>query len=135
MPDNPTGRLTINNLELAGALLGLLVLAGQDMDLRFSHLVTFCNNMTTVVWAYRPRNWKSVVAGFLLCFLGLFVHQLGCSSLVAHHIAADAISRAFKRGQFYEAANNLVPYFNTNFPLHRKHGGENVKFQESFFHP
>ena len=122
-PNNPGGSITINDLELAGALLGLLALADNGFDLRFCHLATFCDNMTTVVWSYKLRNSKSIVAGYLLRLLGLVVHQLECSSLIPHHIAgeenlmADAISRAFKNGKFHMAANNLVPYFNDQFPL------------------
>ena len=49
--ENPAGSITINDLELAGALLGFLVLEAQGVDVKYTHLATFCNNMTTVVWA------------------------------------------------------------------------------------
>ena len=121
--ENPSGSVTINDLELAGALLGFLVLESRGIPLQFYHLATFCDNMTTVVWAYKLRNSKSKIAGFLLRFLGLRLHQAGCSSMVPHHIAgndnlmADAISRAFKKGKFFEVAHNLVAFFNKSFPL------------------
>ena len=121
--ENPTGTITINDLELAGALLGFLVLESLGVRLRYRHIATFCDNMTTVVWAYKLRNSKSRIAGYLLRFLGLRMHQSKCSSMVPHHIAgeenlmADVISRAFKEGKYFHVANDLVSYFNKNFPL------------------
>ena len=121
--ENPNGSITINDLELAGALLGFLVLENTDAHLEYCHLATFCDNMTTVVWAYKLRNSKSRIAGYLLRFLGLRMHQAKCSSMVPHHIAgeenimADVISRAFKDGKYFEISNDLVSYFNSHFPL------------------
>ena len=66
--ENPHGSVTINDLELAGALLGFLVLKHHGMPLQYCHLATFCDNMTTVVWAYKLRNSKSKIAGHLLRF-------------------------------------------------------------------
>lgn len=122
--DNPDGSITINDLELAGALLGLLALEARGVDLMYKHLATFCDNMTTVVWGYKLRTSKSRIAGYLLRFLGLRINALKASSMIPHHIAgvlnimADIISRSFKMGKFFSASQNgLVPYFNTNFPL------------------
>ena len=121
--ENPNGSVTINDLELAGALLGFLVLESSGVALQYCHLATFCDNMTTVVWAYKLRNSKSRIAGYLLRFLGLRMHQAQCSSMVPHHIAgennimADIISRAFKHGKIFELANDLVSYFDKRFPL------------------
>ena len=47
--ENPAGSITINDLKLAGALLGLLALGAQGVDVKYTHLATFCDNMTTVV--------------------------------------------------------------------------------------
>ena len=79
--------------------------------------------MTTMVCAYKLQNSKSAIAGYLLCFLGLWMHNAKCSSIIPHHIAgddnimADIISRAFKMGKFFAASNDIVSYFNTCFPL------------------
>ena len=121
--ENPTGSITINDLELAGALLGFLVLESTNVTIKYCHLASFCDNMTTVVWAYKLRNSKSKIAGYLLRYLGLRMHQAKCSSMVPHHIAgednimADVISRAFKNGKYFQISNNLVSYFNSHFPL------------------
>ena len=121
--ENPNGSVTVNDLELAGALLGFLVLENYGVPLQYCHLATFCDNMTTVMWAYKLRNSKSRIAGYLLRFLGLRMHQAKCSSMVPHHIAgednimAEIISPAFKHGKFFELSHDLVSYFNKCFPL------------------
>ena len=48
--ENPAGPIKINDLELAGALLGFLALEAQGVDVKYTHLATFFKNMTTVVW-------------------------------------------------------------------------------------
>ena len=121
---NINGSITMNDLELAGALLSLLALEAWDVPLLHAHLAWYGDNTTAVAWAYRLRNSQSRVAGYILRFIGLRLHQLGSSNLVPHHIAgddnvmADFISRAFKNGVYFgRATNGLVSYFNETFPL------------------
>ena len=70
------------------------------------HIATFCDNITTVIWAYKLRMSKSKIAGYLLRFLGLMIRQAQTSSVIPHHIAgvdnimADIISRTFKTDKF-----------------------------------
>ena len=115
--------IAINDLELAGELLGFLVLEAQRVQIKYCHLATLCDNMTTVVWSYKLQDSKSAITGYLLRFLGLRMQQAKCSSMIPHHIAgednimADIISRAFKMGKLFSASNDLVSYFNTRFPL------------------
>ena len=80
--------------------------------------------MTTVMWAYKLRTSKSQIAGYLLRFLGLRIHQAQASSMILHNLAgvlnimADIISPDFKQGQFLLASQNgLVPYLNKQSPL------------------
>ena len=123
---NPLGSITINDLELAGCLLGLIALEGQNIPLRHIHLATFCDNMSAVVWSYKMRNSVSPIAGHLLRAIGLRIHAQSASGLVPHHIAgennimADVISRAFKTGKFFTAQSSLPNYFNSTFPLEQK---------------
>ena len=122
--EKPNGIITTNGLELADALLGLLTLEAKGTPLTYTHLATFCDNMTTVVWAYKLCTSKSQIDGYLLRFLGLRIHQAQASSMILHHLAgvlnmmADIISPAFKQGQFLLASQNgLVPYLNKQPPL------------------
>ena len=121
--ENPNGSITINDLELAGTLLGFLLLEAHRVQLKYCHLATVYDNTTTMVWSYKLQNSKSAMADYFLCFLGPWMHQAKCSSMIPHHIAgedkimADIISRAFKMGKFFAASNDLVSYFNIRFPL------------------
>ena len=121
--DNPTGTITINDLELAGMLLGFLALENRGVDLTNQHVASFCDNSSAVSWSYKLRNSRSVIAGHLLRYMGLRLHRAKASSIIPVHIAgednvmADVISRAFKTGTFFSAATNLPSYFNTHFPL------------------
>ena len=126
-PTNKNGNLTINDLELAGAVLNWLVLECQpNVDLTHKHVGIFCDNTSAVSWTYKLRTSKSVVAGRLLRMLGMRIHARHASSLTPLSIAgedntmADIVSRAFKNGQYFAASKNLTSYFNTHFPLSQK---------------
>jgi hypothetical protein len=121
---NPEGKITINDMELAGLVLNWLALECQkEAHLAFHHIGVFCDNTSAVSWANKLRTSKSRVAGRLLRMLGLRIHARQASSLLPVHIAgadnkmADIVSRAFKSGKFFMANTDLVHYFNTNFKL------------------
>ena len=103
--------------------MGFLVLEAKRVQLKYFHLATFCDNMTTVVWAYNLLNPKSAIVSYLIRLLGLHMNQAKISSMIPHHIEgednimADIISCAFKTGKLFAASNDLVSYFNTRFYL------------------
>ena len=122
--ENKKGSLTMNDLELAGALLNWLVLECQThIDLKHKHVGMFCDNTSAVSWAYKLRTSKSVAAGRMLRMLGMRIHARAASSITPLNIAgddntmADIVSRAFKNGQYFNASKNLTNYFNVHFPL------------------
>lgn len=120
---NRNGKLTINDLELAGLVLGWLVLEYVCADLQFKHVGMFCDNTSAVSWAYKGHTTTSTVAGRLLRLLSIRQRTRQASSLMPMNIAgkdnkmADIPSRAFKSGEFFHAKTNLVNYFNIHFPL------------------
>ena len=121
---NPTGHITINDLELAGLVLNWLALELQpSIPLAFHHIGTYCDNTSAVAWTQKLRTSTSIIAGRLLRMLGMRIHARQASSLLPLHIAgkdnqmADIVSRAFKTGKFFMAETSLVDYFNTHFPL------------------
>ena len=120
---NPTGNLTINDLELAGLILGWLVVESVFTDLRYKHIGSFCDNTSAVAWSLKGHTATSMVAGRLLRFLAIRQRVRQTSSLLPMNIAgkendmADIPSRAFKQGEYFEANQNLVCYFNQHFPL------------------
>ena len=120
---NPHRRITMNDLELAGAVLGFLVLEWKQVPLHHRHVATFCDNALAVSWAYKLRNSTSMIAGRLLRLLRLRIHVSHASSIISHHICgednimADTVSRAFKKRKIFNASQNIVAYFNSTFPL------------------
>jgi len=119
---NRTGKLTINDLELAGLVLGWLVLEYVSNDLMYKHIGLFCDNTSAVSWTYKGHTTTSLVAGRLLRLLAIRQRTQQTSSLMPMNIAgkdntmADIPSR-FKTGEFFHAKANLTKYFNIHFPL------------------
>jgi hypothetical protein len=133
--------LTINDLELAGAILNWLAIELQPINLHHEHVGTFCDNTSAVAWAYKLHTSQSIIAGKLLRMLSLRIHQCKASSVTPVHIAgedndmADIISRAFKNGKFFHANSNLTNYFNDNFFLfHRNNLGKSATFLQKSLH-
>jgi hypothetical protein len=120
---NPTGHITINDLELAGAVLNWLALEAQNLEIKNKHVALFCDNTPTVSWATAFRTSKSSIAGRLLRVLGMRIHASAASSLTTMYIKgqdnimADTVSRAFKSGKYFSAQQNLTHYFNSQFQL------------------
>ena len=79
---NQTEKITINDLELSGALLCFLALESKVLPLIYTHLAAFCDNITTVDWATKLRTSKYQISGYLLLFLGLPIHQDQESSMI-----------------------------------------------------
>ena len=123
MDKNRTGKLTINDLELAGLVLGWLVLEYVSNVLMYKHIRLFCDNTLAVSWAYKGHTTTSLVAGRLLRLLAIRQRTGQTSSLMPMNIAgkdnamADILSRAFKSGEFFHAKANLTKYFNIHFSL------------------
>ena len=47
----PNRKIIVNDLELAGALLGVLALETTVLPLTYNHIDLFYDNITTVAWA------------------------------------------------------------------------------------
>lgn len=67
--DNPNGDLTINDLELAGMVLGWLGLEMVIEDLYCKHEAMFCDNTSAVAWACKGSTSTSIAASRLLRLL------------------------------------------------------------------
>jgi len=84
---NRKGKLTINDLELAGLVLGWLVLEYVSNDLMYKHIGLFCDNTSAVSWAYKGHTTMSLVAGRLLRLLAIRQRTRQTSSLMPMNIA------------------------------------------------
>ena len=79
----------MNNLELAGVILGWLVLEKLVPNLRFKHVGMNCDNSTAVSWSNKYRTAKSIQAAQLLRLLSLRMHRQQVSPLLVIHISGD----------------------------------------------
>ena len=124
---NPTGTLTINDLEMAGILLQFLVLEAL-VPLKHSHVSIWCDNMSAVAWTRNMGSSRSEIGHSLARALSIRICHNESSPLAAAHIAgkdndmADLASRTFKQQD--QPGNYDIPLdedfltlFNTRYPL------------------
>ncbi len=120
--ENPNGTLTINDLEMAGVLLQWLILESivPHCNLNNAHIGIFCDNRSTVSWAYKLHSKASIIAQHLLRALSLRQHHHRSSPLMCAPIAgednrmADVASRSFIMHEFHNA--DFLHTFSTLFP-------------------
>ena len=70
-PKNPTGSLSINDLEMAGFLITWLVMEGIIDDMRQTNIALFSDNSPSVSWVERMASRRSVVGSRLIRALAL----------------------------------------------------------------
>ena len=120
------GRLTINDLEMAGLLLHFLVLE-QLVDLKHCHTAAWCDNTSAVSWTSRMSSTTSKVGQQLTRALALRMVANESSHLAPLSIAgadnelADLASRSFKStgtaGNYDLTDLEFLTKFNADFPL------------------
>ena len=100
-PTNPTGTLSISDLELIGILMQWLALeqALTPADLLHQSPAIWCDNLPAVSWIYKFRTSKSQVASSILLALATRLHQNKTGLIAVDHISglfnilADVASR------------------------------------------
>ena len=113
-------KITINDLELAGVLLGWLVLEHLLPSLHHAKIGIKCDNSATVAWA-RKFSARSLRAGHLLRALALRQQICKSSPLLVVHTPgaqndmADIASRFSSTPKLNKSSPNLLTYFNTHF--------------------
>jgi len=123
--ENPRGRLTNSDLELAGLLLLWLVMEDVCKPPPACHVALFSDNQPTVHWVERLASKSSAVAGQLLRALALRLKLKAASPLTPQHIRGienaitDIPSRSFGSNPAYfcETDADLKPLFDSKFPL------------------
>mgnify|MGYP003334029408 CR=1 FL=1 len=115
--------LSINDLEMAGIVMGWLVLESIQDDLSFKHVGLFADNTSSVSWTQKGSTTSSLPVARLLRLLALRQRARRTSSLLPIHIKgsenamADVSSRAFKQREYFHAATNILSFFDSNFRL------------------
>ena len=122
--DNRTGTISINDMEMAGLVLQWLALECLVPHLHNTHIAIYCNNASTVQWAFKMAQSKSLVASFLLRALGLRMHAVKASLLqclpiagTANNMADEASRQVPSNPAKSPAFTSLTSFFNKKFPL------------------
>jgi len=120
------GKLTINDLEMAGLLFQYLVLENLIPDLTNKHAAAWVDNTSAVSWARKMSSKQSFVGQRLVRALALRQVTKQCSPLAPWHIAgrnnnmADLASRSFRKagkGTYDLTDAALSHHFNSKFAL------------------
>ncbi len=123
--NNPTGRLTNSNLEMAGLVILWLVIEGICNNLREKRVTLFSDNLPTVSWVTRLASKRSLVAERLVQALALWLKTMHTCPLTPLHIEgvcnkiADMPSCSFGSNPTWTCTSDaeLLTLFNTHFPL------------------
>ena len=123
--DNPNGKLTNSDLEMAGLLLLWLIMEDVCEIKSGTHVALFSDNQPTVSWVQRMASKSSDVAGQLVRALALRLKSSGASPLTPLHIRGihnamtDIPSRSFGSEKKWHCKTDaeLLKLFNSSFPL------------------
>jgi hypothetical protein len=125
---NPNGTISISDLEMAGVLIGWLVLENiSPVPLQHAHIGISCDNTPAVAWASRLASSKSTAGNHLCRALALRQHVHRASPLLTISIAginndmADVASRAAKHTSQSNSHQDFLSMFSSKFPLPQKH--------------
>ncbi len=127
--DNPDGRLTNSNLELAAEIMAVGVALAMAPKVKHIPLGTLCDNTPTVSWIEKMASKaKGPMAGHLLRGLAVMLHCNKAGQLTTVHVPgvdnvmADVASRLAKVQRMFRAVTPLSKtdfclLFDTVFPL------------------
>ena len=119
------GQITINDLEMAGNLLGWLVLEGMGATIKHRHIALLNDNSSAVSWILGWAAHSKGPAGDLIIALALRQRVRRASPLTPAHLPgelndmADCASRSFGYKQEWKCNSNeeFLTLFNRMFPL------------------
>lgn len=124
-PQNPTGSLSINDLEMAGFLITWLVMEEIIDDMRQTNIALFSDNSPSVSWVERMASKRSVVGSRLIRALALRMKMCAACPLTPLHVAgkrnsmADMASRSFGTVPHWHCRSDsdFARMFDNLFPL------------------
>ena len=123
--DNPGGRISNSDLEMAGLVLLWLTMEKVCGPLEEKRLTLFNDNSPTIGWATKLASKRSTVAEHLIQALALRAKQQKACPFTPIHIAgkrnaiADIPSRSFGSNPAWHCDTDeaLLTLFNSTFPL------------------
>ena len=86
---NPTGDISISDLELLGIFINWLVLeyAVDKTTLKFNSVAMWCDNLPAVAWLYKMRNSSSEIAAHILRAFAIRLQHLQAAVPLVEHIS------------------------------------------------
>jgi hypothetical protein len=127
--DNPAGRLTNSNLELAAEVMAVRIALAVALKVKHVPLGTLCDNKPTVSWIDKMASKaKGPMAGRLLRGLAVMLHCNKAGQLTTVHVPSvdnvmvEVASRPAKAQKMFRASSpmsdtNFCLSFDTAFPL------------------
>ena len=123
--DNPEGRITNSDLEMAGMVMAWIVVEGVGGDLKEKTIALFGDNTPSISWISNLASKQSKVAEQLVQALALRLKANKACPLITSHIEgkkneiADVPSRSFGSNKEWHCESNhqFLSLFNSLFPL------------------
>ena len=123
--ENPGGRITNSDLEMAGMVMAWLVIEGVGGDLTEKTIALFGDNTPSISWINKLASKQSIVAEQLVQAIALRLKTNKACPLVTSHIEgkrneiADVPSRSFGSNKDWHCETNqkFLSLFNSLFPL------------------
>ena len=84
---NPTGRISISDLELMGIFMHWMALEQAVDDLQHTSVAIWCDNISAVAWIYKFRTSTYPVASSILKALATWMHVCQSGLLAIDHIS------------------------------------------------
>jgi hypothetical protein len=122
---NPKGKISNSDLEMAGLLMLWLIIEGVCKDLHKKRMTLFSNNSPTVGWVMRLASKKSIIAKNLIQALALGLKTQHACLLTPMHIEgkwnaiSDVPSQSFGNNPKWmcKTDEDLLTLFNSMFLL------------------
>ncbi len=122
---NPKGKISNSDLEMAGLLMLWLVIKGVCNNLREKCVTLFSDNLPTIGWVTRLASKKSSITENLIQALALRLKTQHACPLTPMHIEgkqnaiSDVPSQSFGSNPKWacKSDDNLLTLFNSMFPL------------------
>jgi hypothetical protein len=121
---NPSGTITISDLEMAGIVLLWLVIEKVLPSLQQCNVAMYCDNSPSVGWVTRLASKSSIIAAKLIHTLSLRMKHSHACPITTLHIPgnqksiSDIPSCSFGSSTTWHCTSNkkLLTLFNSKFP-------------------
>ena len=116
-PTNPTGQISISDLELMGIFMHWMALEQAVDNLKHTSVAIWCDNISSVAWIYKFRTSTSPIASSILKALATRMHVCQSGLLAIDHISGLFNVMADVASQKHSTdPHTFLSTFSTTFP-------------------